>query len=91
MSKITSSSLNRGGFEGVEFIVLLVLPEERPVLVNMCSRSVLLGRNCGRRRGSRAALSAQIARVAWYPCEAYICVGKCGEENVDALNNRVVG
>ena len=47
--------MDRGEFEEGEFIVLLVLPRDRPVLVNLFlrmwrARSALVGRNCGRRR-----------------------------------------
>ena len=36
-------------------------------------------------------LVSQYAPVAWYRYEGYACVGKGGEENVGALNERMFG
>ena len=52
-------------------------------------KSALVGRSCGRRRGD--ILISQWVSAAWYPHEGYVRVGKDGEEDVDALNERVVG
>ena len=60
------------------------------------ARSDLIERNCGRRRESRAAALATLSIFSFpstylWPYEGYVCVGKSGEENVDALNERLVG